>query len=126
MRMVPMIKFYGYKKCSTCRQAEKYLTKNRIEFTFYDITVAPPPEKILKSLIKSSELELKEWFNRSGVVYREQNFKEKMKTSSEAQLISDLSNNGKLIKRPLVYDDNDLTKSTVGFKDKFIQTWKSK
>ncbi len=33
-----MITLYGYKRCSTCRKAEKALSENGIDYNFVDIT----------------------------------------------------------------------------------------
>ena len=48
--------------------------------------------------------------------------KEKIKTLSEDQLLDLLSKNGRLIKRPLVFE---YAKATIGFKEEeFKKTWK--
>ena len=43
-----MIKFYGYKKCSTCRKAEKALETSGVPYGFTDITETPPSKTELK------------------------------------------------------------------------------
>ena len=109
-----MLKFYGYKKCSTCAKAEKELKKRGIEYKYIDITEKPPAKSALKKIWKQSSVELKKLLNTSGVVYREQNMKEKIKTISESELFETLAGEGRLIKRPLITDGEH---STVGFKD---------
>lgn len=116
-----MIKLYGYKKCSTCTKAEKALTALGLEYEYIDITTNPPSATALKKLMKQADIELKKWFNTSGVAYREQNIKEKLPNLSKADAITLLASNGKLIKRPVVTDGSD---TTVGFKEgDFQQTW---
>lgn len=116
-----MIKLYGYKKCSTCTKAEKALTALDIEYKYIDITTNPPSVSALKKLMKQADIELKKWFNTSGVVYREQNIKEKLPTMSQADAIALLASNGKLIKRPVVTDGET---TTVGFKEAdFQEAW---
>lgn len=117
-----MITLYGYKKCGTCRKAEKALTDNNIDYTFVDVTTNPPGKAKLRSIISLSGEELKKFFNTSGVVYREMNMKEKLKTMSDEEKLDLLASNGKLIKRPLTTDGNS---ATVGFKEEeFLKVWK--
>jgi arsenate reductase len=47
-------------------------------------------------------LPLARFFNTSGESYRAGNFKERAKTMSESELLSALSKDGKLVKRPIV------------------------
>ncbi len=41
-------------------------------------------------------------FNGSGKLYKEMNLKDKVKTSSEEELLDILSSNGMIVKRPIV------------------------
>ena len=117
-----MLKFYGYKKCDTCRKAEKALAKMGQEYEFIDITEAPPGQAALKQIVRQSGAELKKFFNTSGVQYKELRIKDKAPRMSEAEILAMLAGNGRLIKRPLVTDGS---RSTVGFDEKtFAQTWK--
>lgn len=118
-----MIKFYGYKKCSTCRNAEKALEKLKIKYLFIDITENPPAASALKNIVKQSAVELKKLFNTSGVQYRELKIKNKLPALSEVEIFKLLAGNGRLIKRPLMTDGE---KATVGYKEpEFSQTWKA-
>ncbi len=117
---------FGYKKCSTCRKAEKALTESNVDFEYIDITEQPPSKTQLKRLITLSGLPLNKWFNTSGLVYRELNLKDKLASMSEAEMIELLAGNGKLIKRPVVTgkDTQGEDNVTVGFKaDLFETTW---
>lgn len=117
-----MLKFYGYKKCSTCRKAEKALAKSGREFEFIDITEAPPSQAALKRIVQQSGAELKKFFNTSGVQYKELKIKDKVADMGEAEILAMLAGNGRLVKRPLVTDGS---RSTVGFDEKvFVKTWK--
>jgi len=116
-----MIKFYGYKRCGTSRKAEKFLSDNSVEYEFIDITQNPPTIDELKDALKLSKKEIKKLFNTSGVAYREGKYKDKIKSMSEDEIFEELSKNGKLIKRPVVIDDN---RATIGFnEDEFNDTW---
>jgi len=118
-----MIKFYGYKKCSTCRNAEKALEKLNVDYKFIDITEAPPGVSALKKMFKQSGADIKKFFNTSGVLYRELKIKDKLPQLKENDILKMLAANGRLIKRPLVTDGSRVT---IGFKeDEFSGKWKS-
>ena len=57
MSDIKVIKFYGYKKCGTCRKAEKVLVEKNIAYTFIDITENPPSAATLKKMIKLADIE---------------------------------------------------------------------
>lgn len=117
-----MIRFYGYKKCGTCRKAEKKLEEMGKEYEFIDITLSPPSKKELKEIVEKSGLDLKKFFNTSGEVYRELQIKDLLPTMTKEKAIDLLSKNGRLIKRPLVTDGG---RQSVGYSDEdFAKTWK--
>ena len=64
--------------------------------------------------MEKSGLEPRKFFNTSGVLYREMNLKDKIKTMSKEEMIKILSSNGMLVKRPLLVMDD---KVLVGFKE---------
>ena len=106
--------FIQYPKCTTCKKAKKFLIDNNIEFEDRDITLNNPNEEELKKWIKLSGLDVKKFFNTSGILYREMNLKDKIKTMSKEEMIEILSTNGMLVKRPLLVMDD---KVLVGFKE---------
>ena len=55
-------------------------------------------------MFEVSELELKKFFNTSGMKYRELGLKDKLPTMSEDEQLSLLASDGMLIKRPIVFD----------------------
>ena len=106
--------FINYPKCSTCKKAEKFLKENNIEFINRNIVEENPSAEELALWMEKSGLEPRKFFNTSGVLYREMNLKDKIKTMSKEEMIEILSTNGMLVKRPvLVMDDKGL----VGFKE---------
>lgn len=106
--------FLQYPKCSTCRKAKKFLEDNNIDFINRDIIIDNPTKEELKIWYNKSGLELKKFFNTSGVLYREMNIKDKIKTMTEDEMLELLSTNGKLVKRPiLIHNDKVL----IGFKE---------
>ena len=92
---------WQYPKCSTCRNALKWLSAHHVTFESIDLVATPPSASKLRELWQRSGLPLAKFFNTSGESYRVGGFKEKLKTMSDAQALSALAADGKLIKRPL-------------------------
>ena len=59
--------YYGYPKCGTCRKAKKWLETNGLDFQEVNIAENPPTEKELQEMIAVSGLEIKKFFNISGM-----------------------------------------------------------
>jgi arsenate reductase (glutaredoxin) len=113
--------FYWYPKCGTCRKAKKWLEDHHVSFEEVHIVENPPSRAELEEMVEKSGLELKKFFNTSGQKYRELGLKDKIKTSSQDELLDLLASDGMLIKRPIVTDGN---KVTVGFKEEeFEKMW---
>lgn len=106
--------FLQYPKCTTCRKAKKFLQENNVSFNDRDITVDNPTAEELERWIDISGLEVKKFFNTSGVLYREMKLKDKIKEMSKDEMIKLLSTDGKLVKRPLLICED---KVLVGFKE---------
>lgn len=106
--------FLEYPKCSTCRKAKKWLEENNIEFIDRMIVEENPTKEELKTWYKKSGVKLSKFFNTSGKLYREMNLKDKVKISSEDELLEILSSNGMLVKRPLLIKDDLIL---IGFKE---------
>jgi len=97
-----MLRVYQYPKCSTCRNALRWLDDHGTKYEKVDITASPPSAKLLEEILTRSGLPVAKLFNTSGQSYREGNFKKRLETLSETEAIAELSKDGKLIKRPLV------------------------
>ncbi len=107
--------FIEYPKCSTCQKAKKWLDENNIEYIDRNIITETPSIEELKEWIKRSGIDVKKFFNTSGIKYRELNIKEKIKEMSEDEIYKLLASDGMLIKRPLFISDKKILK---GFKEK--------
>lgn len=119
-----MIKFYGYKRCSTSKKAQKWLDEHGVKYDFQDL-VAEPPKKdlLLKWLSTYKDRGLRYFFNTSGQHYRQKHLKDKISSMTLEEAAIMMSEDGKLIKRPLVVGDGKLT---CGFKPEiFSKTWLS-
>lgn len=104
-----------YPKCSTCQKAKKWLEVNHISFEERHIVEQVPTKEELEKWIKQSGLEIKKFFNTSGLKYKELNVKEKLPSMSDKEKIELLASNGMLIKRPLLINEDVIL---VGFKEK--------
>ena len=100
------ILFIEYPKCSTCQKAKKWLTENNIDFTQRNIVEETPSADELREYIEKSGLDIKKFFNTSGLLYKSMNLKEKLNSMTDDEKIEILSQNGMLIKRPLLIGDN--------------------
>ena len=107
--------FIEYPKCSTCQKAKKWLDENNIDYIDRNIITETPSKEELKEWIDRSGIDVKKFFNTSGIKYRELNIKEKIKNMSEDEIYELLSSDGMLIKRPLFISDKRILK---GFKEK--------
>ncbi len=120
------IRFLGYKKCGTSNKAERFLQSAGIPYTFVDITEKPPSASFLKKVLKKAiqpdgtvGLPVNKLANPSSTTYRELNMKEKLATLKEAELLSLLASNSKMIKRPVVTDGE---RFTVGFNEELFKS----
>lgn len=106
--------FIEYPKCSTCQKAKKWLDTNGITYTDRHIVENNPTYEELKEWHERSGLPLKKFFNTSGMLYKEQQLKDKLPSMTEEEQLKLLATNGMLVKRPLIVD-GDLV--LTGFKE---------
>ena len=106
--------FIEYPKCTNCKKAKKWLEEKNIEFKDRNIVEETPTVEELTKWIKRSGLDIKKWFNTSGLKYKELNLKEKLLNMSEKEKIELLASDGMLIKRPILVSDKAIF---TGFKE---------
>lgn len=94
--------FVYYPKCSTCMKAKKWLDEKGIEYEMRDIRQDNPDAAELKEWWQKSGLPLKKFFNTSGNLYKSMNLKDKLSQMSEEEQIRLLSQDGMLVKRPVL------------------------
>ncbi|WP_067619344.1 arsenate reductase family protein [Alicyclobacillus acidiphilus] len=94
------MKLYGYKRCSTCREAQKTLEANGVKVEFHDIVEQPPSPDRIREWVAQSGRPIEEFVNTRGTVYRERDLKRANFTEDE--WIRELSRDGKLLKRPIL------------------------
>lgn len=106
--------FIEYPKCSTCKNAKKWLDDHDITYTDRHIVEDNPTYDELKDWYIRSGLPLKKFFNTSGMLYKEQKLKDRLPEMSEDEQLHLLATNGMLVKRPIVVTDDGIL---VGFKE---------
>lgn len=111
--------FLAYSKCSTCRNAKKWLDQHAQAYEERPILDQPPSVEELKEWIRRSGLPVKSFFNTSGLVYKALQLKDKLPSLSEEAQIELLASDGKLVKRPLLIGSDRVL---VGFK---LEEWEA-
>lgn len=112
---MPMnILFLEYPKCSTCQKAKKWLDAHNISYEDRHIKEQNPTAEELKEWHEKSGMELKKFFNTSGMLYKEMALKDKLPNMTPEEQYDLLATDGMLVKRPLI-----VTNQTVltGFKE---------
>lgn len=107
--------FIEYPKCSTCQKAKKWLDSHQISYTDRHIAENNPSYTELEAWLALSKLEIKKFFNTSGLKYRELGLSNKLNTMSREEQLSLLASDGMLVKRPLIIGDDFIL---IGFKEK--------
>ncbi|MGN0490375.1 arsenate reductase family protein [Ruminococcus sp.] len=105
--------FIEYPKCTTCKKAKKWLDDNGLSYTDRHIVENNPTADEIKEWHQKSGLELKKFFNTSGLLYKSMNLKEKLPTMSDEEKYELLASNGMLVKRPVLVDGDRVL---LGFK----------
>ena len=104
-----------YPKCTTCKNAKKWLEEHGIDYTDRNIKEENPTEEEVREFHKKSGLPLKRFFNTSGMVYRDMKLKDRLTAMTEEEQYALLGTDGMLIKRPLIVAEDFVL---VGFREK--------
>lgn len=106
--------FICYPKCSTCKKAQKFLDDHKLEYTYRHIVEENPKEAEILDWMEKFSGTPRQFFNTSGILYREQHLKDKVANMSKEEMAKLLATNGMLVKRPqLILKDKVL----VGFNE---------
>ncbi len=106
--------FLQYPKCTTCKKAKKWLDDNSCTYEDRDVKLANPSYEELKEIYEKSGLDIKKFFNTSGMLYKEMNLKDKLVDMTVEEKLKLLATDGMLVKRPIVVE-GDLV--LTGFKE---------
>ncbi|MEI7908397.1 MAG: arsenate reductase family protein [Verrucomicrobiota bacterium] len=104
---------YCYEKCSTCRDALKWLDGQGLAYQIKAIRDTPPTVAELRRALIAVGGELRKLFNSSGLDYRALGLKDRLPAMTETEALELLSNNGNLVRRPFLIGGATVL---VGFK----------
>ena len=107
--------FIEYPPCTTCKKAKKWLQDNGLTFSARHIREENPTAEELAIWQEKSGLELKKFFNTSGMIYRELGLKDRLPAMSREEQLALLASDGMLVKRPILVTDETVL---VGFREK--------
>lgn len=99
--------YIEYPKCSTCAKYKKELEQSGLQLKTRHIVEEPPTFEEIKTFHEKSGLDIKKFFNTSGLKYRELMLKDKLPTMELEEKYQLLASDGMLIKRPIL-SSNDL------------------
>lgn len=106
--------FVEYPKCSTCQKAKKWLDAQGITYEDRHIKEQNPTAEELKAWHEKSGLDIKKFFNTSGMLYKEMQLKDKLPGMTLEEKYALLASDGMLVKRPIVVTDETVL---TGFKE---------
>lgn len=110
-----MMLFVCYPRCTTCQKALKWLEEKSVEVQVRNIKEENPSYEELKEWHAKSGVELKKFFNTSGLLYKEMKLKDRLKEMTQEEQFQLLSGDGMLVKRPILVTED---KVLVGFREK--------
>ena len=100
----------------------KWLEEKGIAIEARHMMKNPLTSTEIEEIHRASGVAIERFFNVNGKMYRELGLKEKLEHMITEECYALLATDGKLVKRPLVYDDS--VKITFGFKvDEYEKTW---
>lgn len=102
-----------YPKCTTCQKAKKWLQEQGVSFEERHIKEQNPTQEELKEWHERSGLDIKRFFNTSGMLYKEMKLKDRLPEMSLEEKYQLLSTDGMLVKRPILITEHGIT---TGFK----------
>lgn len=102
------MKFICYEKCSTCKAIQKLMDEKNLDYEFRSIKGDNPTRNELEDWHQKSGLDIKRFFNTSGLIYRENNLKDKLADMSLEEKYDLLATDGMLVKRPILIDKDKI------------------
>ena len=85
-----------------------------MEYEYINIKENNADKETLRSLWQKSGLDLKKFFNTSGILYREMELSKKIPSMSDEEKLDLLATDGTLVKRPILITEKTVL---VGFKE---------
>ena len=98
--MTDTITVYEKPTCTKCREMNRFLTEQGVDFSKVNYYIEPLSEKKLRELVKKMGIKPEELLRRSEPVYRELGLSKK--SLSDDELISLMVKHPDLMQRPIV------------------------
>lgn len=109
-----MVTIYGYKRCSTCMKAKKFLSENNKEVTFIDMVEDRLDKGTIRDVIAQSGEDIDSFFNTRGKKFKVLELKDKLPAMSDDEKLDVLASDGMLIKRPITVSSDAVV---IGFNE---------
>ena len=106
--------FVEYPPCTTCRKAKRWLQDHDLAFTARHIREDNHTAGELSAWQEKRGLELKKFFNTSGLDYKSLGLKDKLPTMTRQEQLGLLASDGMLVKRPILVTEDAVL---VGFQE---------
>lgn len=106
--------FVEYPKCSTCRKAKGWLDAHGVDYEERNIKEQNPTAEELAAWHEKSGLDIKRFFNTSGLVYKEMHLKDRLPEMTLQEKYELLAGDGMLVKRPILVSEETVL---LGFKE---------
>lgn len=106
--------FLCYPKCTTCQKAKAWLDLHQISYTLRDIKADRPSEEELRTWQAASGLELRRFFNTSGLQYKALSLKDRLPRMEPDAQFALLASDGMLVRRPILVSGQTVL---VGFRE---------
>ena len=107
--------FYGYSRCSTCRDALKWLGEKGVAVQKHEIRETPPSANELEIALNTLSGTVTKLLNTSSQDYRAMGLKDRLPLLTAEQIFALIQENGNLCKRPFLIHTSRRT-ALVGFK----------
>lgn len=117
--MEKIMKFICYPKCTTCQKAKRFLDDNGASYELRDIKLDNPTREEISEWVEKSGLDIKKFFNTSGLLYKSMSLKERLPSMTDDEKLDLLASDGMLVKRPILVTEESVL---VGFKE---EQWKA-
>lgn len=104
---------YAHPRCSTCRDARRWLDAHRVPYEIFDLTASAPPLEVLREIQRHAGVPLRKLFNTSGQAYRAGDYGRRLSAMSEEEMLAALAADGLLVRRPLLLRGD---RALVGFR----------
>ena len=100
------MKIICYSKCSTCKGVLKTMDEKNLSYELRDIKEDNPSKEEIIKWHEATDYDIKKFFNTSGMIYRQENLKDKLKDMTLDEKYEKLASDGMLVKRPILFLDD--------------------